>query len=85
MWFVCGCFFVPHVSEFESFPFSRVWFVDPSHCGGVAGVRVGVVDHPAGGWFFAHSPRDPGLVFRGGSLVEAVRFLVLFAGFKVCF
>ena len=37
MWFVCGCFFVPHVSEFESFPFSRVWFVDPSHCGGVAG------------------------------------------------
>jgi hypothetical protein len=43
-------------------------------------VRVGVVDHPAGGWFFAHSPRDPGLVFRGGSLVEAVGFLVLFGG-----
>jgi hypothetical protein len=33
-------------------------------------VRVGVVDHPAGGWFFAHSPRDPGLVFRGGSWIK---------------
>lgn len=65
-----------------------MWFVRPVFArlfrevviGGVVGVRVGVVEHPAGGWFFAHSPRDPGLVFRGGSLVEAVRFLVLFGG-----
>lgn len=71
---------MPHVSEFDRLPFRRVWYLAREHCGGVSGVQVGVVEHPAGGWFFAHSPRDPGLVFRGGSLVEAVGFLVLFGG-----
>ena len=42
-----------------------------SHCGGVGGVQVGVVEHPGGGWFCAWSPADPGLVFRGESLTEA--------------
>ena len=80
MWLVGWCFFVPHVSEFDRLPFRRVWYLAKEHCGGVGGVQVGVVEHPGGGWFCAWSPADPGLVFRGESLTEAVGFLVKYSG-----